>query len=388
MKKYKDIENNEIKPVFKNNKNALACSCSAEYSPYLATYLQSIREHASSKNKYDIIVFESSWSEELKQKFQTFFNSDNFSVRFVNPEYLFNGINLYVTHTYFKRECYFRLAAPIVLKNYDKILFTDIDLIAMNDIANIFKFNLRGNTIAACIEPIYKIFYYSGRSIAGINIKEYTDHVLQIKPENYYNTGVLLIDVKKYLNENAFEKMLKLISQHKFVYQEQCALNRFYRRKITTLPIEWNYELDPNVLDNPDLAKNINDVNICHYLGRYKPWDVPNVPYGEIWWKYAQKTPFYEQCLSKIASKQFEQLRNDFIKIHFPNINGHFANLDNMIRVSFVANHMLFFGFKKYLYHIYKHFSFTKVVRKKYAVKYSDLKKLLKMAKHFRKGIL
>ena len=119
MTKQKTVD---VFPMFPKNKCAIACSSSAEYAPYLSVFLQSIKEHASSKNTYDIIVFESSWTDDLRKQITDYFNSDNFSVRFVNPEYLFDGVDLYTTHSYFKRECYFRISAPEILNHYDKKL--------------------------------------------------------------------------------------------------------------------------------------------------------------------------------------------------------------------------------------------------------------------------
>lgn len=130
--------NKKILPAFKDNSYAIACSSSIEYAPYLSVYLCSIKEYASKDNKYDIIILENSWPEYLRKKFQIFFNANNFSVRFVNPESFFEGIDLYITHSYFKRECYYRLAAPQILNCYTKILVTDIDLIVLCDINNIF----------------------------------------------------------------------------------------------------------------------------------------------------------------------------------------------------------------------------------------------------------
>lgn len=377
----------DVLPMFAKNKFAIACSSSVEYAPYLSVYLQSIKEHASSKNTYDIIVFESSWTNDLRKQITDYFNSDNFSVRFVNPEYLFDGVDLYTTHSYFKRECYFRISAPEILNHYDKILFTDIDLVAMNDIANIFKLDLNGNVIAASLEPIYKNFYYANRTIAGINIREYTDDVLQIKPENYYNTGVLLIDVKKYLQQKVFYKLLDLIKENRFIYQEQCALNKFFRNKIATLPIEWNYEVDRAVIDNPKYSRNITNVNICHFLGRQKPWFFPNGTYCDVWWNYARRTPFYEEIESRKNKNDIQRelldLRKELANVHFVNINNRFVQNEENIKLLFVMNHMLYFKLKKWFYKIICLFTFGSK-RDKYKQKVFKLRDLIKNVRKFR----
>ncbi len=314
--------NGAIKPFFEGNYTAIACAASAEYAPYLAVYIQSIKEHASEKKFYDVVVFIRNWSEERKSAFSRYFGARNFSVRFVNPESLLKNYSFEIMAPYFARECYYRIVAPLFLKAYSRILYTDIDLIVLADVADIFDTDLGNATIAACVEPMYLSLYKNKRVISGVCMEDYVDKVLMMDPSDYRNTGVLLIDVKKYIQLDAYESMIDLISKNHFLHQEQCALNLFFKGKIAGLSHVWNYELFhpyhlrywPNYY-----IGDVSKIKVLHFLGGNKPWNDTMCRFGDIWWQYAKKSPFYEDILStffakKINDEMLPQVRSDVDK--------------------------------------------------------------------------
>lgn len=307
---------NLLLPAFPDNPVAIASSSSKEYAPYLAVFLQSIKAHISKEKKYDFIIFESTWPDYLREKFISLFRSDNFSIRFINPEPYIEGLDLYITASHYKRECYYRILAPVLLKKFKKILFTDLDLIAQEDISILLeKEYLLGRTIGACTDPSFKKAYQEEMTVADINIKEYTNCVLKIKPEEYYNTGVLLIDVEKYLEQDAFNKIINLISNNYFIYQEQCALNCFFRGKIATLPPEWNCQINNGTIFDKELnekyLKKITKANIYHFLGVNKVWFATTREKSDIWWKYARQTPFYEEIITNLINFRILKLKKE-----------------------------------------------------------------------------
>lgn len=284
--------NEEIRPAFRSNKMVIACASSQEYAPYLSVYLQSIKEHASSDKFYDIIIFENSWSEDTQKRVKLSFATRNISIRFYNPDSFFRGVNLYTTFEYFSRECYYRLVAPLVLCNFDRILYTDIDLVVLGDIEAVFSIDMGGKAIAAAPEPIWGNFCSANTTIKGTNIREYTDNVLKIKPSEYHNTGVMLIDVEKYNKLDSFSKLLSLVKNNRFLYQEQDALNMVFKDDVVDLAQEWNYVIFKSHSSGyPENAK------LCHFPSAPKPWTFPARPLGYIWWYYARRSPFYEEIL-------------------------------------------------------------------------------------------
>lgn len=367
----------EIFPVFSNQKVAIACSSSNEYTPYLSVYLQSIIDHASSENNYDIIVFERGITPENKRKLISFVSRDNVSLRFVDPTKFFKGVKLYVSLPYFKEECYYRIVAPVVLNKFDKIIFTDIDLIVKHDIYDCVTIDLNGKVIAACKEPMLREMYDDNNLVSKFRIREYVDNFLKISPNEYFNTGVCVIDVKKYNKNNAFANILNLIGKNNFLYQEQDALNVYFKGKVFELPALWNGEVCSSILNltkeyHQQYHDNFNSSYIFHWLGSIKPWLSPTKEYADIWWEYARKTPFYEEILSRLIDSRIS-------------LNKTHGSDSEMVQSLFVANHYTIFILKKWYYKIKKTFLFSKHRKEKYEAKYKRIKTLIKDAKKFKK---
>ena len=52
---------------------------------------------------------------------------------------------------------------------------------------------------------------------------------------------------------------------------------------------------------------------IIHFQEESKPWNNPDEEYADVWWEYARKTPFYEECLKRmcqIKPKELSELFN------------------------------------------------------------------------------
>lgn len=372
----------KILPAFRTNNVAIACSCSNEYSPYLGVYLQSIIEHISPLNNYDIIVFERNITSNCKDKLKGMAYPKNVSLRFFNPEHLFNGIDLYISHDVFSRECYYRICAPVVLQEYKKIIFTDIDIILRDDIAKLFSIDLQGKTIGACKEILWEDFYRKNRKIKGINIREYTRDILKLNHTyDYYNTGVVLIDVCKYNSEEAFGEILTLIKKHKFLYQEQCAVNVFFRDRIFNLPLEWNYELAsqmfrPQEIYLKDYAAKRCSAYLFHYLSGLKPWFFPDLPLSEVWWALARQTPFYEEIIVKLFNYNLEHRE-------YPTNSVDKTDSSELL---FIIDHLIKFEIKKIWYRIKKNRG-SEYKKQKYQKKYEKIKLLIKEAKALKRKL-
>ena len=403
LENYKSIKTDSlsVEPIWSDTKTAICVSSSDEYAPYLTVYLKSLINNCSSKK--DIVVFNRSISKENKAKILNYFKQDDVSIRFINPSHMFEGINLYVSHDYFKEECYYRIAAPKLLNQYDKIIFTDLDLILQDDILKLANIDMQDSPIAACIEPIWRELYMQNNKIYNTSIRSYTNDVLKLtNPFDYYNTGVVVFNVKEYNRLNSFDMICDIINKNKLLYQEQCALNIFFKDKFYTLPATWNYELAPSLVNNTynfdfynEYHKQEDSAKILHFLGRYKPWKNQLEYKAEIWWNYARKTPFYEDILAKMIcfqvsnnkpkNEEVGHLRREFERIHFPTINDKFASEDYNAKLNYVMRRLPYFALKKLGYKIRIAFAFGQK-RQNLQYKLNTVKRLMKDAKNLKKS--
>lgn len=144
-------------------------------------------------------------------------------------------------------------------------------------------------------------------------------------------------------------------------------------------------------------AKAVKQAKIIQYVSARKPWIYPNSDMALVWWQYARQTPFYEEILARLIDFRISQkdpqidvnvaqLRQEFVNIHFPNINNHFAKNEKDMKLLFVMAHPVKFRLKKWCYGIKKAFAFGKR-HKKYQNKFNAVKQLIKEAKIYEKQL-
>ena len=388
--------NKFVAPFYKEQSCVIAVSSSNEYAPYLCVYLASLKAHSKSDQKYDIVVFERNIDEQKKIAIKKAIETSYISVRFFNPISYFSNYKLHVTHDYFKEECFFRLVAPVIFKDYKKIIFTDLDIILNDDILELSKIDLQDKPMAAAVEPVWRYLYDKNMKILEHQIPSYTTGVLMLNNVyEYFNTGVCVFDVQKYNEENACKKILDDLQVNHYIFQEQCALNVFFKDKILKLPPIWNFELDPLIIHNYDKCEYIyqyqkyeTEAKIFHFLGLNKPWFNAKEYKANIWWNYARQTPFYEEMLQNLVETRTAQSKLNPTLLNKPrilNINELSSN-EYYIVLIFVIEHYWYFNLKKFWYKFKKAFAFGQRYQK-YNQKYQNVKKLLKDARKLKKAM-
>lgn len=130
----------------------------------------------------------------------------------------------------------------------------------------------------------------------------------------YFNTGVMLLNLKQIRSENAQNDLVNAIDQyagHTCVKLfDQDVINIVYqghgRGKIKALDSRWN--VNPNSRYQP-----LSDIFIIHYVGPLKPWKVPIGPYRMEYLEYAKLTPYFSlirEDLLKAIDVKINYLKN------------------------------------------------------------------------------
>lgn len=303
-----------LTPRFDSNYVAVAMSSSNEYVPYLSVCLQSLLDNSDSKHNYDIIIFERSITDVNKKKLSAQIERTNISLRFTNPAHIINNFTLKFPEHY-NLECYFRLAAPVLLKNYDKIIFTDVDLIFNSDVYWLYQYDLGAFPIAACLDLMWGAFLRT----SDADWYEYSQDVLHLKnPYKYFNTGVMLLNNKLFNANNYTRKLLEFVSKNYFRILEQDGLNAFFQDNIKYIDSAWNYPIANkfyiNIINNmpshfyKQYISDRKNPYIIHFAGNAKPWYLPEEEFASVWWAYARKSPFYEQIIQKLQSNILSEM--------------------------------------------------------------------------------
>lgn len=268
------------------------------YTPFLAVALQSLIENASKNYNYCIKVLHTNVCEKHKKQIKKY-ECENVNIEFVDLSYYIEKVKdkLY-TRDYYTNTTYFRLFLPELYPQYDKVVYLDSDIIVVGDISELYNVDMGTNLITAAPDDIIqknKVFQDYAELVVGV-----------AKYQHYFNAGVLLMNLDQLRKFKFQEKFLYLLGTVKFsVAQDQDYLNRLCKGRTTLISHDWN--VMPYV--NEETKKE--DIKLIHYNFAYKPWHFEDVTYNEYFWKYAQKTEFYDEIIKIRESYTEEQKFQD-----------------------------------------------------------------------------
>lgn len=164
---------------------------------------------------------------------------------------------------------YYRLIAPILLPGIDKILYLDCDIIVNDSLKPLWNENIEQKALGAVIDAeFYNEEFYER---------------LQLSRENlYFNSGVLLINLKYWREHHVTERCFDCITtqREKLRWHDQDTLNVVLQREIKLLPIRYNLQT-PFLLSvftehykdvQDEIMDSVKSPCIIHYIGGGKPW--------------------------------------------------------------------------------------------------------------------
>lgn len=250
------------------------------YIPFLGVALKSVIENSSKENKYEIKILYTKVSEENKNKIKAY-ETENVSIEFVDLSSKLHEIEdkLY-TRNYFSNTTYFRLFIPELYPEYDKVVYIDSDTVTLADIADLYNTDMGDNLIAGIQDG----------AVQAIPVfQEYVEKVVGvIDYNNYFNAGIIVMNLKALREYKFQEKFLYMLGKIKFeVAQDQDYMNRLCKGRVKLLGFEWNRM--------PAMGKREGTINLVHYNLGCKPWYFDDVLYQEYFWKYAKETEFYDE---------------------------------------------------------------------------------------------
>lgn len=187
----------------------------------------------------------------------------------------------------YPKEMYYRLlAAHLLPASVRRALYLDPDILVINPIRPLWETDLRGNLFAAAA--------HTGRTELANNVNQ-----LRLGTEHdYYNSGVLLIDLERARREIDPQALFDYVERHRLelVLPDQDVLNALYGDRV--LPLEdvlWNY--DARNYGNYrfrsgglcDLPWVMEHTAILHFCGKAKPWNPKYVyRFGILYQHYRQ----------------------------------------------------------------------------------------------------
>ena len=309
-----------------NNIIPIIFSVTENYVPIFGTCLQSLIANSSSKNHYSIYIFNENISENNQKRLQSMC-PQNFILRFIDitPYLKQYDIKDFFQSKHITIATYYRFFIPQIFKDFDKVIYSDSDVIYEKDIAELYAINIGDNIIGATLS--------GWQYVMNDDFKHYATKILKIKdPYQYIQGGVLLCNVRKMISINFTQQcMLTLKRIKKTRTWDQCVINSVCDNNIYYLDRAWNLEwhypfchknYEQNVLQHlyDDYLEARKNPNIIHYASSIKPWTNPEKELSSHFWLYARQSPFYEEMLRillcpKVLDEEKIQIIKDLSQI-------------------------------------------------------------------------
>lgn len=277
------------------------------YAPYVATLMASILTGTDSFINF--YIMDSGISLENQEKIKTLKNDfANFSIEFIeiDPDKYYQNLKCKDISNRIPIVAYNCALIPVVKPDLDKVLYLDPDIIVFDDIKKLYDFDMQNYIIGALWEEFGE---------KNINIRRKKKLNLNVD-HKYFNAGVLIINVQKWLKEKITEKIFNAWRKNEENLEAaiQDVMNIVFDNS--------NYMLFDSRFNwlnqNYEFYKETPDILVRHFNGPVKPWHItPDLNEDKRlgfaigvkkFWHYAKMTPFYDELIKKIRYKNKMQL--------------------------------------------------------------------------------
>lgn len=272
------------------------------YAPYLHVALISLIKNASKDRKYKIIVVYQELNEENRNNLAKLVEDyHNFEMEFKfmkqSLDMITDRIENRLRSDYFTMTIYFRIFIPDMYPEYDKAIYIDSDIIVPGDISELYDTDMHDNLIGVVTDG----------SVNDVpELQRYMTESLGLKLGDYFNSGMLLMNMKELRNVHLAEHFLYLLNKYHFdcVAPDQDYLNSMCYGKIEYLDSCWDAMPNRN-------KPEIENPKIIHYNLFDKPWCYDDIQYQDYFWEYAKQSVYYDKIKAYKAAYTDKQKEDD-----------------------------------------------------------------------------
>ena len=276
--------------------------------------MTSIMENCN-KNKTIVcfyILFEGNVAESNLEKLESIITNykENAELHLYNMSDAFYSLKWYRKKT----PTFYRLLLPYLLEFLDRIIYIDTDVLAFDDLSEMYNLHFNNNYILASRDHKW----------LGKEVKK-----LGINNDKYICAGIILFNLKKIRRENKSKLTVQfLLAKTKYIrYYDQTVINYIFYPYIGRLPYKYGIF---NYLNEKDLKKvykpyNLSKESMHELISAHKKPSLvhfvrcsPKLWYKrskrkitrkpcedtKIWYNYAKKTNYYKEICNKFTKNK------------------------------------------------------------------------------------
>ncbi len=289
----------QVVPVF--------LTINSAYAPYAAAAIHSLTQHVNPDRYYRVIILHDGLNLVNRWRLRNLVTR-NVALQFkkMTRSLYLKAIVAYCTRRkkgagdfFSSAVYYYRAFIPRLFPLYEKAVYIDSDTILRGDIGELFDVDLGDKALAAMVDPKVTVIR---------EFRDYVDNAVGVPHEEYVNSGVLLMDLKKMRKMKYLSTMIDLIRKYDadLVAPDQDYLNVILRGHIMFMDPKWNAE------PAEDLPRS---VKLVHFNLFNKPWHYKNIPCERIFWNAAKGTGFYGDLKRQQAAFDEKKQKADHDKV-------------------------------------------------------------------------
>lgn len=283
-----------------NNNISIVVASDNHYAILIGALLKSIDLNHKTGEHIDFHIIDDGISAKSKSKIQAIADPDRITLKWIkSKDAVPSNIVIPVDNSAFPLTAYMRVFSPyVVAPDVDKILYLDVDTIVNDDISKLWYTSIGDYTIGAAQD--------SGKTVdcAWGGIPNYKELGLTADTK-YFNSGVLIINPKKWIAEDTSNQVISALSKYKEHVRlaDQYGLNVVMANRWFQLDPKWNWfafqeDENPSIVHFLDIKPIFKSYN-------------SNQIYKDQFFKYLALTPWknfkpiggYQRLLKKVFTK-------------------------------------------------------------------------------------
>lgn len=286
------------------------------YLPMFFAVARGVFDHRNPERDYELLVMSDDLSatdlDEVAASTTPEPNqTGSFTYRLIELDHVIELLGGALPGEGFAVQVLFRLLAPQLMPDIERVVYLDCDLVVLDDVGVLFDQDLGGALLGACVDP------GMAGMVGGYDLSErdrLTDELGLTDPYSYFCAGVLLWDLARTRTQIDPDILLEFVRTHHPRYGDQDALNHVFQGTLLRhLDMRWDVLYDSEGIRVskivPHAPEHIREQylqarrnpSIFHFAGPYKPWQ-RRVDGSSLFWRAARVSAGYEDLLSLYAA--------------------------------------------------------------------------------------
>lgn len=276
------------------NKIPIVLASDENYSSQMYITILSALENKKDTSFYDIYcLIPKCFSSKIELEYFALEKKyNNCKINFICMGDAFNDAKMQITHI--TKPTYYRLMLPQLIKQYDKVIYLDVDVIVLQDLREFYSIEIKDYYIAGV-----KALSYVNSSQSE---KDYYKSIGLLDISQYINAGVTLWNLDKIRKDNLQLKLLEL-ALNNYSSMDQDVINVAFYNEIKHLDLKYNLmtkyqdeflnrnDVTDIVYGNNKIIEAINNPVIIHYANDLKPWSENSQGWLiDYWYEYEKKS--------------------------------------------------------------------------------------------------